>query len=105
MAGHFLGAFLVNFTTKSGNVLTSLAIGAGNALEALCGASLVNRSASGTNVFERAQDVFKFAFAAAASTVISPSIGVTSLALTGYANWANYGSIWTTGGSEMPRAI
>jgi signal transduction histidine kinase/CheY-like chemotaxis protein len=91
----FLGAFLVNVTTH-GNVATSLAIGAGNTLEAVCGAWLVNRFANGTRVFDRAQDVFKFAFAAVTSTAISPSIGLTSLALAGYADWSNYGPIWTT---------
>src|SRR5689334_7746983 len=40
----FFGAFLVNLTTY-GNVGTSLAIGAGNTLEAVCGAWLVNRFA------------------------------------------------------------
>src|SRR5947207_9330947 len=91
----FMGAFLVNVTTF-GNVATSLAIGAGNTLEALCGAWLVNRFANGTSVFDRAQDVFKFAFAAITSTAVSPSIGLTSLGLAGYANWSNYGPIWTT---------
>ena len=95
MAGHFLGAFLVNLTA-SGNVATSLAIGAGNTLEAVCGAWLVNRFANGICVFDRAQDVFKFAFAAVTSTAVSPSIGLTSLALAGYADWSNYGPIWTT---------
>jgi integral membrane sensor domain MASE1 len=46
--------------------------------------------------FDRAQDVFKFAFAAVTSTAVSPSIGLTSLALAGYADWSNYGPIWTT---------
>ena len=27
---------------------------------------------------------------------VSPTLGVTSLALAGFANWANYGPIWTT---------
>src|SRR5207248_6720099 len=40
----FVGAFLVNVTT-AGNSGTSLAIAAGNTLEALCGAWLVNRFA------------------------------------------------------------
>src|SRR5213595_3957568 len=66
----FVGAFLVNVTT-AGNVTTSLVIAAGNTLEAICGAWLVNRFASGIRVFDRSRDVFKFAFAAAASTVIS----------------------------------
>ncbi len=91
----FLAAFLVNVTTF-GNVATSLAIGAGNTLEAVCGAWLINRFANGTFLFDRAQDVFKFAFAAVISTAVSPSIGLTSLALAGYANWSDYVPIWTT---------
>src|SRR6184192_1985751 len=70
----FVGAFLVNVTTV-GNFETSLAIGAGNTLEALSGAWLVNRFASGIDVFERSRDVFKFAFAAITSAIVSPTIG------------------------------
>jgi len=91
----FVGAFLVNMTTF-GNVATSLVIAAGNTLEALCGAWLVNRFANGVSVFDRAQDVFKFAFAAVTSTALSPSIGLTGLALAGYADWSKYGPIWLT---------
>jgi signal transduction histidine kinase/ActR/RegA family two-component response regulator len=91
----FVGAFLVNVTT-AGNVATSLAIASGNTLEAVCGAWLVNRFAGGTTVFDRPQGVFKFALAAVISTIISPAFGVTSLALAGFADWANYGAIWLT---------
>src|SRR6184192_982007 len=91
----FIGAFLVNVTT-AGNVATSFAIATGNTLEALVGAWLVNRFAGGTNVFDRLQDVFKFALAAGISAIISPAFGVTSLALAGFADWANYGAIWLT---------
>src|SRR6266581_2945757 len=91
----FVGAFLVNVTT-AGNVATSLAIASGNTLEAVCGAWLVNRFAGGTTVFDRPQGVFKFALAAVVSTIISPAFGVTSLALAGFADWANYGAIWLT---------
>ncbi len=91
----FVGAFLVNVTT-AGNVATSLAIASGNTLEAVCGAWLVNRFAGGTTVFDRPQGVFKFALAAAVSTIIGPAFGVTSLALAGFADWANYGAIWLT---------
>src|SRR5213082_1041631 len=91
----FVGAFLVNVTTE-GNVATSLAVASGNTLEAMCGAWLVNRFAGGTTVFNRPQGVFKFALAAVVSTIISPAFGVTSLALAGFADWANYGAIWLT---------
>src|SRR5213596_1586832 len=91
----FIGAFLVNVTT-AGNVATSFAIATGNTLEALVGAWLVNRFAGGTNVFDRPQGVFKFALAAAISTIISPAFGVTILGVAGFADWANYGAIWLT---------
>jgi signal transduction histidine kinase len=91
----FIGAFLVNVTT-AGNIVTSLCIASGNTLEAVCGAYLVNRFADGTRVFDRASDVFKFALAVVLSTLISPTIGVTSLALNGFADWGNYGPIWVT---------
>src|SRR5881227_1116155 len=91
----FVGAFLVNVTT-AGNVATSLAVASGNTLEAMCGAWLVNRFAGGTTAFGRPQGVFKFALAAVVSTIISPAFGVTSLALAGFADWANYGAIWLT---------
>ena len=91
----FLGALLVNATT-AGNVGTSLAIASGNTLEALAAAWLLKRYAGGTRVFDRAQDVFKFALIGAGSTAISPLFGVTSLALGGFADWGNYGRVWTT---------
>src|SRR5437899_11185603 len=50
----FVGAFLVNATT-AGNIATSLGIAAGNTLEAVCGAWLVNRFAGGTRVLDRGQ--------------------------------------------------
>src|SRR5947209_13585823 len=69
----FVGAFLVNLTTV-GNILTSFGIASGNTLEAICGAWLVNRFAGGPRVFDRPQNVFKFAVAAAVSTAASPTI-------------------------------
>ena len=91
----FVGAFLVNLTT-AGNFFTSLGIASGNTLEAVCGAWLVNRFAAGAQVFDRPQNVFKFALAALISSSLSPSFGVTTLALGGFAPWANYWTIWST---------
>jgi signal transduction histidine kinase len=91
----FIGAFLVNVTT-AGNFFTSLGIASGNAAEAICGAWLVNRFAGAMQVFERPQNVFKFALAALISTTVSPSLGVTSLAFGGFAHWANYWQVWLT---------
>jgi signal transduction histidine kinase/CheY-like chemotaxis protein len=91
----FVGAFLVNLTT-AGDIPTSVAIATGNTLEAVAGAWLVNRFAGGKSVFDRPQGVFKFAVAAAISAILSPALGVTSLALEGFADWSKYGAIWAT---------
>src|SRR5437870_8108924 len=94
--GVFLGAFLVNITT-AGSVGTSGGIAAGNTLEGLCGAYLVNRFAGGRNVFDRPENIFKFVvLAGMASPLVSATLGVTSLSLGGYADWSNYGYIWWT---------
>ena len=91
----FVGAFLVNIT-NAGDVATSLAIATGNTLEALAGAWLVIRIARGKNFCDRPQDIFKFALVTAGSSIISPSFGVTSLVLAGFADSTHYGAIWLT---------
>jgi signal transduction histidine kinase len=92
----FAGAFAVNVTTM-GSVATSLGIATGNTLEGLLGAYLVNRYAGGARVFDHSQDVFKFAgFAALLSTIVSATVGVGSLALGGYAAWADTDEIFFT---------
>jgi len=94
--GILIGAFFANVTT-AGSILTSLAIAGGNTLEGVLGCYLVNRVARGQNAFERAQDIFKFTFfAAMVSTMVSATIGVTALALGGFASWAMYWEIWST---------
>lgn len=92
----FLGAYLANITTGV-SVATCVGIAAGNTLEGVVGAYLVKRFANGRHLFDRQQDVFKFAFLAAIlSTTVSPTFGVTSLSLGGYADWDSYGPIWLT---------
>jgi signal transduction histidine kinase/integral membrane sensor domain MASE1/CheY-like chemotaxis protein len=92
----FLGAFVANITT-AGSVATSLGIGAGNTLEAVAGAYLVTRFASGRQAFARGQDVIKFVvLAAIVSTTISATIGVGSLVLGGFAAGSDAASIWLT---------
>jgi integral membrane sensor domain MASE1 len=77
--GIFLGAFLANLTT-AGTILTSIGIAAGNTLEGVAGCYLVTRFAHGRRAFERAQDIYKFAFLAGiVSTTISATMGVTTL--------------------------
>jgi signal transduction histidine kinase len=91
----FIGAFLVNLTT-AGNIPTSVGIATGNTLEAVTGVWFIQRFARGAEVFDRAYNVFKFALAVAFSALISPTIGLTGLAVAGFANWINYPDIWLT---------
>lgn len=94
--GIFLGAFLANLTTY-GTVWTSLGVAAGNTLEGLVGAYLVRRYANGSNLFAHPRDILKFALLAGLiSTTVSATIGVTSLALGGFARWADYRPVWLT---------
>jgi integral membrane sensor domain MASE1 len=94
--GAFLGAFFANVTT-AGSVLTSIVIATGNTLEGVAGCYLVRRFARGPQAFERAQDIFKFAFLAGmVSTTISATVGVTSQLLGGLADWTVYGPVWRT---------
>src|SRR5213592_2270619 len=91
-----VSAFLVNLTT-AGSVATSIGIAAGNTLEGLTGAYLINRFARGPRAFERAPNVFKAAvLAGVVSTTVSATIGTTTISLGGFARWAEYGSIWLT---------
>src|SRR5499425_2573195 len=92
----FAGAFVVNVST-AGSVPTSIAIALGNTLEGLLGAFLVARYANGVRAFDHAQDVFKFAaLAGLLSSLVSATIGVVTLALGGFARWADFDGIWLT---------
>ena len=92
----FVGAFIYNLTT-AGSLATSLAIATGNTLEGLVGALLVRRWAHGAHAFKRGATVVRFAvLAGLLATTISPTIGVTSLALGRFAAWSDFGPIWLT---------
>lgn len=94
--GVFLGALSVNLATSS-SWPASLGIASGNTLEGVIGCLLVNRLAGGRNAFERPRDVFMFALLAAIlSTMVSATMGVSSLWLAGTAKWSHLGSIWLT---------
>src|SRR4051812_8228301 len=97
----FIAAFVVNFTTPdsaglaiAAAVTKSFFIALGNTAEAVCGAWLVARYASGVRAFERAQTIFRFvALAAVLSTSVSAACGVTSLCATGAASWDQFGPV------------
>jgi diguanylate cyclase (GGDEF)-like protein len=91
-----LGAFVANVTT-AGSLATSLGISVGNTAEALAGTWLVNRFANGRHAMERPKDILMFALlAAGASTIISASVGVTSLSLGGFLEAGTYREVGLT---------
>jgi PAS domain S-box-containing protein len=92
----FIGAFTVNLLTQ-GTITTSLGIAAGNTLEAVIGAWLVNRFAAGLRAFERTGTFFRYVLAAAIfSTAISATVGVGTLCLNGFSKWDEFGEVWLT---------
>ena len=94
--GIFLGALFTALTTPD-SLATALGVATGSALEAVLGCYLVTRFASGKQVFERAQDIFKFALIAGIlAPAVSASIGVSSTFLGGFVDRSSYASVWCT---------
>ncbi len=92
----FIGALFTNLTT-TGVLPTSFGIAVGNTFEALVAGYLVNTYANGKDAFEQVSDVFKYILLAViCSTLVSATVGVTTLVLAGTESMENYLSVWTT---------
>lgn len=91
----WLGAFLVNLTTQ-GSAATSAGIATGNMLEALLAAWLIQRYADGRRAFDRAHTTFAYVLLTALSALVSAGMGVTSLALGGFAAWNQFLAVCVT---------
>jgi integral membrane sensor domain MASE1/DNA-binding CsgD family transcriptional regulator len=91
----FIGAFLIN-QLIAGSIVTSLAIASGNTLEALIAGYLIRHWAAGEQVFDTPTGVAKFALISLAATVVSATVGVSSLTLAGHAESSKFISIWLT---------
>ena len=86
--GILLGAFLAS-VTGSGDVVVSAGVAAGNTLEGLAGAWLINRFAGGRRFFEQPSNVLKFTVIVGIVSLVSPPIGMVSLSLRNLAFWNN----------------
>ena len=90
------GAFAANATT-AGTLETAAVIAVGNTLEAVAGGFLIERWSGGRGTFLRPARVAKFALISVGpATVISATVGVVTLAVAGFAAWANFMPIWVT---------
>ncbi len=93
----FLAAMIANATTAAGSIGAAVAIATGNTLEALVGAALINVWSDGRSAFSTPYAVAKFAIICGAlATPISATVGATTLAIAGNAEWANFSTIWLT---------
>jgi signal transduction histidine kinase len=91
----FLGAFAANVLNDT-SVLASAGIAAGNAMEALIGATLLQRVGF-QPAMRRLHDVASlFLLAACLSTISSATVGVASMCLTGTAPWSAFPSLGST---------
>jgi signal transduction histidine kinase len=90
-----LGAFAANVLNDT-PVLTSAGIAVGNVIEALLGATLLQRV--GFNpAMRRLQDVASlFLLAACLSTLSSAAVGVATMCITGTAPWSAFSSLGST---------
>jgi PAS domain S-box-containing protein len=91
--GVMAGALLANLWTGA-SLPVALAIGAGNTLEALLGAWALRKIPGFSDSLERLQDVLGLiVFAAMASSIVSATVGVLSLGISGF---LGTGSLWVT---------
>jgi signal transduction histidine kinase/integral membrane sensor domain MASE1/CheY-like chemotaxis protein len=92
----FLAAMIAN-ATAAGSIGTAISIATGNSLEALVGAALINVWCNGRDAFSTSNTVARFTFICVVlATPISATVGTISLAIAGYAQWANFTNIWLT---------
>jgi integral membrane sensor domain MASE1/DNA-binding CsgD family transcriptional regulator len=91
----FIAAFLINQLT-AGSIFTSLAIAGGNTLEAVTAGYLVRHWAQGEQVFDTPTGIAKFTLISLAATMVSATIGVSSLTVAGYAEVSSFISVWLT---------
>ncbi len=91
----FAGAFVANLTT-AGSVASSLGVASGNTLEAVLNLVLVSRLAGGRKVLDRPRHIAVLPALAGLGAIVSATVGVTSLAVAGYASRTRFGAIWGT---------
>lgn len=92
----FAGSFLVYLST-TGHVASSVVLSTGNTLEAIIGALLIDRLASGSQAFRRAHQAFRFAtIVAVCSTPVGALFGLGASAMVGDVPVSALAYVWMT---------
>ncbi len=94
--GILIGAAIANLGVMGTPVLVALAIGAGNAAEAVAAGLLIRRFVQLRHRFDQTAAVWRFAAIALAASTIAATNGVATLALVGQVAWADIGTHWLT---------
>jgi integral membrane sensor domain MASE1 len=102
--GIWLGSFAANiwdFYGSSMSLTTELGVaatfGIGASLAALLGSELLRRFVGERNPLERLPDLCAFmALGGVVSCLVSATVGVTALCLSGFALWSHSGEAWLT---------
>jgi signal transduction histidine kinase/CheY-like chemotaxis protein len=100
----WIGSFLLNGwfyieathgLTATG-VLTSAAIACGSLAQAVLGAFLLRRATGDVEILKQPRDVITLVCVAALSCTVAPTVGVSSLCLSGGIDWSQFGYTWLT---------
>ncbi|MDZ8050605.1 MAG: MASE1 domain-containing protein [Aulosira sp. ZfuVER01] len=90
-----LSELIANFLIfYQNNVISSILISLIDLSDPLMMALLINRFIGRRNLLERAQDVFKFVVLIVPYPVISSTVAITGLCLSGSTPWTEYGNVW-----------
>ena len=92
--GVFIGAFSIVFSTGL-PLIAAASIGAGNTLEAITAAYLIQYYTQGNPLY-KPSDVIKFTGIIFLAATISATIGITTITLYGIANWPSFIQLWST---------
>lgn len=93
--GVSIGVFVGSMLTGA-PIYLAFGMTLGNTLEAVVGAYVLRRVFNFHNAIDRIQDVMVLVGVSIFSTMISASIGASTLMFVGFEEWANFGGIWFT---------
>lgn len=94
--GVLLGAAIANFGVVGTPMYVALALGAGNAAEAVVAGLLIRRYVGVRHRFDRPAAVWRFALICFGAALVASTNGVAVLALAGLVPWAEFSRNWLT---------